>query len=129
MQLPLKRILNEGLKQHPKNTKKTGKRGRPKQTDEYNLLARLKEHIDDVLHFIYNLEVPFDNNLGERDARMAKVQQKISGTFRSLKGAISFCNIRSYISSIRKCGQSVFNSLQSIFQNHILLPEVMVTAE
>ncbi len=125
----LKRILNEGLKQHPKNTKKTGKRGRPKQSDEYNLLARLKEYIDDVLHFIYNLKVPFDNNLGERDARMAKVQQKISGTFRSFKGAISFCNIRSYISSMRKCGQSVFNSLQSIFQNHILQPEVIVTAE
>jgi len=113
--------LNEGLKIHPEEKQHIKKRGRPKQSKAYNLLIRMKKRIDDVLRFIHNPVVPFDNNLSERDVRMAKVQQKVSGTFRSFKGAISFCIIRSYISTTRKQGLSVFKAICAGLQNCIVL--------
>lgn len=111
------RILNAGLKIHPEEKGHNKKRGRPKQSKEYNLLLRMKNRIDDVLRFIMNKSVPFDNNLSERDVRMVKVQQKVSGTFRSFLGAKSFCTIRSYISTVRKQGKSVFKALYACLQN------------
>jgi len=105
------RILNAGLKIHPEEKFQKKKRGRPKQSKAYNLLKRMKKRIDDVLRFILNSVVPFDNNLSERDVRMAKVQQKVSGTFRSFQGGKNFCIIRSYISTARKQGQSVFKAI------------------
>jgi len=125
----LKRLIREGLKLNPENIRKNGKRGRPKQSPEYNLLKRLRDYLDDVLRFITNPEVPFDNNSGERDIRMMKVQQKISGAFRSEMGATNFCIIRSYISSIKKCSQSVFDSIQSIFKGNVILPYALIRAE
>lgn len=107
----LHRLLNIGLKQHPKEVKTDKKRGRKKQSREYNFLNRIKKHIDDTLRFILNKNVPFDNNLAERDIRMTKVQQKVSGTFRSFWGARSFCIIRSYISTLRKQDISVFHGI------------------
>jgi len=109
------RLLNAGLKIHPEKKYQIRKRGRPKQSKEYNLLYRMKNRIDDVLRFILNATVPFDNNLAERDIRMAKVQQKVSGTFRSFLGAKSFCIIRSYISTARKQGVSVFKAIYAAF--------------
>ncbi|MCW8824374.1 MAG: IS66 family transposase, partial [Ignavibacteriaceae bacterium] len=120
-----KRLLNEGLKIHPECKKNKKKRGRQKQSGEHNLLKRLKEKIDDVLRFITNKQVPFDNNSGERDVRMIKVQQKVSGTFRSIAGAENFCIIRSYISTIKKCGYSVYKVFLGVCQKDILLPEVI----
>ncbi len=73
------------------------KRGRIKKTDARNLLERLRDFEDETLRFMTVREVPFTNNLGERDIRMTKVQQKISGCFRSWDGAETFCRIRSYI--------------------------------
>lgn len=113
----MNRLLNEGLKIHPEIKKTVRTRGRPKQTKEHNLLKRMKRRIDDVLRFILELLVPFDNNLAERDVRMTKVQQKISGTFRSLAGAVNFCNIRSYISTARKQDFSVFRAILLSFRN------------
>jgi transposase len=76
---------------------------------------------------MYDFSVPFDNNLAERDIRMMKVQQKISGTFRSFQGALSFCRIRSYISTVKKQGMNVMSALQDIFSNKQLLPQLCST--
>lgn len=72
-----------------------------------------------------DFEVPFDNNLAERDLRMVKVQQKISGCFRTSKGAEMFCRIRGYISTMKKQGQHVFTALKSTFSTHPLFPALV----
>lgn len=102
--LRYRKILKEAEKESPPpdESKRKGKRGRLKRTKSRNLLERLQHFEDDVLRFMDNEIVPFTNNLGENDIRMTKVQQKISGCFRSEEGANFFCRIRSYISSCRK---------------------------
>ncbi|WP_151754426.1 IS66 family transposase [Dictyobacter vulcani] len=92
------------------------KRGRPKQDPGKNLLDAFLHRADQVLAFVDDLTVPFTNNLAERDLRMIKVQQKISGTFRSDAGATAFCTIRSYLSTMRKQGHSMLDALAAVFQ-------------
>jgi transposase len=92
------------------------KRGRPKQDPSKNLLDVFLHRADQVLAFVDDLMVPFTNNQAERDLRMIKVQQKISGTFRSDVGATSFCTIRSYLSTMRKQGHSMLDALAAVFQ-------------
>ena len=99
-----------------------GSRGRPKKTKPRNLAERLDLRREAVLAFVFDFKVPFDNNLAERDIRMLKVQQKISGCFRSAHGAQSFCAIRSYISTVRKQHFSVWLALNSLFSGPILEP-------
>lgn len=99
-----------------------GARGRPKKTKPRNLAERFDRRREAVLAFVFDFKVPFDNNLAERDIRMLKVQQKISGCFRSTLGAQSFCAIRSYISTMRKQGFSVWLALNSLFSGPILQP-------
>jgi transposase len=101
-----------------------GKRGRPKKNKARNLAERFEKHQRAVLAFVYDFKVPFDNNLAERDIRMVKVQQKVSGCFRSWHGADDFCTIRSYISTIRKQGLNVWQALGSIFSGDLLLPDL-----
>lgn len=100
-----------------------GKRGKPKKNKARNLAERFDKHQAAVLAFVYDFKVPFDNNLAEQDIRMIKVQQKISGCFRSWLGAEDFCTIRSYISTIRKQGLGVWRALASVFSDDILLPD------
>jgi transposase len=99
-----------------------GARGRPKKTKPRNLAERFALHRQAVLAFVFDFKVPFDNNLAERDIRMLKVQQKISGCFRSTLGAQTFCAVRSYISTIRKQDFSVWLALNSLFSGTILQP-------
>jgi transposase len=111
------RILKEGFAVDIP-PKPTNKRGRPKQSKAKNLLDRLSNFRKQTLAFMYDFSIPFDNNLAERDLRMMKVQQKISGCFRSISGAKTFCQIRSFISSVRKQGHNVLDAIKSVFSHH-----------
>ena len=95
------------------------KRGRTKKSKARNLLERLIEHKDAVLRFTQDPEVPFTNNRAENDIRMTKVQQKISGCFRSMDGARIFCRVRSYLSTCRKNGLSATTALNVLFQGQL----------
>ena len=98
------------------------KRGKKSQSEPKNLLDRLVGYKNDILRFMHDFEVPFENNQAERDVRMMKVQQKISGTFRSSQGALSFCRIRGYISTIKKNKLSVIDAIQDVFSGKPFIP-------
>ena len=95
-------IMRMGNAVNPAPITVPGKRGAPKNTKAGNLVKRLENHRREVLAFMYDFSVPFENNLAERDIRMMKVQQKISGTFRGDDRGTNFCLIRCYISTARK---------------------------
>lgn len=83
---------------------------------EKKLLDALLIRAEQVLAFLDDLAIPFTSNQAERDLRMVKVQQKISGTFRSEQGATAFCTIRSYLSTMRKQGRSMLAALAAVFE-------------
>jgi len=120
-------LLDEGEQVHLRAPTPAGKRGKAKQHPARNLLDRLRKHQDAVLAFLHDLNVPFDNNLAERDVRMVKVQQKVSGSFRSDEGAVSFCRIRGYLSSLRKQGLPLFAALEATLRDQPLLPSFQAT--
>ena len=112
-------ILTQGEDDNPRLAHaKIKQRGRIKQSPAVNLLRRLREYADDVLRFLTDPRVPFDNNLAERDIRMPKLKQKTSGCFRTVTGAESFCTIRSYLATLRKQGRNVFHALTLAFQGN-----------
>jgi transposase len=114
-------IVEEALRAHPPPPA-SGQRGRTPQGDARNLLLRLDKHRASVLRFMSDFAVPFDNNLAERDLRMIKVRQKVSGGFRTLAGSSQFCRIRGYISTLRKQECPLLRALQSLFAGDIFWP-------
>ncbi len=98
---------------HSLNPQKQGKRGKNPKTKARNLLDRFIEHKEKILRFLTDLKVPFENNQAERDIRMMKLQQKISGTFRKAMGAQAFCRIRAYISTGKKNDLPVLEGIRA----------------
>src|SRR3989337_2827517 len=99
----------------PKETERQGSRGKLPRSKARNLLERLRDYENEVLRFMDETDVPFSNNQAENDIRMTKVQQKISGCFRSWDGALIFCRIRSYLSTCRKQGITATEALTLLF--------------
>jgi transposase len=112
-------ILTQGEAECPITEKPEGKRGRTKKTKSRNLLERLQNFERETLRFMREPNVPFTNNQGENDLRMTKVQQKISGCFRSMDGAKNFCRIRSYIATCRKNGFNPTEALRLLFDGKL----------
>lgn len=108
-------ILSQAQAENPL-APSTGKRGRPKQSKATNLIGRLRDYRDDVWRFMTQPSVPFTNNLAEQTVRMPKVKQKVSGCFRTLPGAQTYCVIRSYCATMHKQGANVFESLVAAFK-------------
>jgi len=96
--------------------------GRPKQSPARNLLDRLSQGKWAALRFLHDFAVPFDNNLAERDLRMIKVQQKVSGCFRTEQRVAMFCRIRSYLSTLRKQEIELLSALDHTLAGHPVLP-------
>jgi transposase len=117
------KILAEGWEENPlpkKPPKK--KRGRPAKTKSQNLLTRFGDFENSVLAFLHDINVPFTNNLAEQDIRMIKVRLKISGCFRTVKGAEHFARIRSYLSTARKQGRNILDSITAAITGNPFLP-------
>jgi transposase len=118
------RLLADGPVANPPPRPQPGqrRRGRLRRSPAANLLGRLDRHRVEVLRFLDDLRVPFDNNQAERDLRMVKLQQKISGCWRTLAGAQAFLTVRSYVSTARKQRVNPLHALRQLFQGSPWLP-------
>jgi transposase len=115
-------ILASGHAANPPPEHRPRQRGRVKQTPARNLLERLWLGQVQVLAFLDDLTIPFDNNQAERDLRTLKMQQKVSGCFRSDPGADAFARLRGYLSTLRKQGNPLLAALQAVFVGRPLYP-------
>jgi transposase len=118
-------LLKAGLAANPPppdEERRPGQRGRLKQIPARNLLERLLLQQHEVLAFLDDLAIPFDNNQAERDLRDLKIQQKVSGCFRSDWGAGAYARIRGYLSTLRKQGHALLAALETLFTGQPLNP-------
>jgi transposase len=122
-------LVRRGLELNPERTRRRSVtvgggvragRGRVAQTAARKLVARLERRRAEVLRFMTDFEVPFENNQAERDLRMVKLQQKVSGCFRTGEGAREFCRVRGLISTARKQGQGVLAALEQVLRGQQL---------
>lgn len=122
-------ILQEGetVWHEGKVREKKGTRGRKCKSPAANLGERFRLHKESVLRFLHDAHVPFDNNLAERDLRMTKVKQKVSGSFRTWEGGRQFARAQGVISSLHKQGFPILTSLISIFQGNFTFPSISTT--
>ncbi|MGT2453998.1 IS66 family transposase [Cupriavidus basilensis] len=119
------KLIAEGRRLNPQQQRapsQAKQRGKIKQSPAFNLLARLERHADQVWRFIADHRVPFTNNQAERDIRMPKLKQKVSGCFRSQNGLDAFCTIRSYLGTLRKQSRPLFEALAHAFTGNVLSP-------
>jgi transposase len=123
------KLVKAGMRVNRAADNVPGKRGRTKQSKARLLVERLKEHKEEYLRFIADFKVPFDNNQAERDFRIAKVKQKVSGCFRSDTGAWAFATIQSFIQTIHKHRLSIWDELVKVFQGDYSLPFTPNTTE
>ncbi|GHV87384.1 transposase [Spirochaetia bacterium] len=115
-----RKIIKEAEKEcPPPPPNPPGKRGRVAKSKARNLIERLRDYEHDVLRFMTDKEIPFTNNQAERDLRMIKVHQKISGCFRSWDGAYYFCRIKSYLSTCEKHDISSADALKILFEGQM----------
>ena len=116
--------METGYAQNPAPEPPDGpkRRGRGKQSKARNLLDRFRGYSEGILAFMRDFAVPFDNNLSERDLRMMKLRQKISGTFRSFDALVDFCRIRGYVSTARKNGLNALDALHRVFLGNPFVP-------
>jgi transposase len=115
-------LMATGLAANPPPVRASHQRGRLKQSPVRNALERLWLGREEVLAFLDDLHIPFDNDQAERDLRMLKVQQKVSGSFRSVTGADAFARLRGYLSTLHKQGVALLAALEVLFSGQPLYP-------
>lgn len=117
-----RRLIAQGHAANPATltdpTRKDG-RGGIGQTFAHNLIKRLDKRAHDVLRFMTDALVPFTNNLAERDIRMPKLKQKVSGCYRTFAGAQAYCSIRSYLGTLQKRSMDLMQALHTIFASRM----------
>lgn len=121
------KLVHKGLEANPYDSPQEKKRGRDKKTKPRNLIERFRDYADDILRFFYDFKVPFDNNFSERDIRMMKVKQKISGCFRSIDGAKFFTRTRSFIITAQKQNINAFKALKNLFLDNSFPSQLIST--
>lgn len=120
--------LEAATKQYGTLQRKKGRAKKPPAAESpiraaaRKLACRLDAKRADILRFMQDFSVPFDNNQSERDLRMLKVKQKISGCFRTGVGAEEFCRLRSYVATMKKQGRSVMETIKSVFAGTTIMP-------
>jgi transposase len=120
-----RQLVQSGLAANPPPAKRPGQRGTPKKSEALNLLRRRQRSQDLILRFRQDFEVPCDNNQAESDLRMMKLRQKIAGGFRTEAGVSLFCDLRSYLSTMRKQGVDLLTALRSAMVGSPLLPPLL----